>query len=813
MTAKRTSTGIAQFVRTLRTQGCADQTDGQLLSQFLFRRDEAAFVALVRRHGPMVLGVCHRVLGNAADAEDAFQATFLVLVRKAASLTARAVLGDWLHGVARRTALSARRDCARRRAKEQAMARPDVQGEAIQDDWLPLLDEELSRLPENYRLPIVLCDLEGKTRREAAARLGWPEGTVAGRLARGRALLARRLVRHGGAVSSISLAAVLAQNAAPACVSEALLHSTAQAASLFAAGTGAATAVISTKVAALTEGVVRAMFLAKLKTVTCALALTVLVGLGGAALVPGSGRLPAAGAATAPKEGDDAKPDAEAQKLVRQLGDPSFAKRQAADKALTNLGAPAAASVRVGMRDADPEIARRCKAIWPRLWQTEIARPDADRLAGYAHPLWIRFRKAAGDDSGSRALFAEMVADFRRFTRLEAAEADPGKAGALYAAELKLRVEALNRGYQEAEAAVPPGRLGLRLPAGGVPTRGEFAALLFLGTYPSTAAVTYPEAGDKNWTSNHNVTHYNVFGVGLWPKDREKAEIASIVRRLFVAWLGTRTDPTPAQFGMSLALHFHIAEVVPLARRKAADAALAPATRGFALLAVGRFGTPADLPLLQKAFADARVFHTDKDTWAEGKERPIKVQVGDTAIGSALWIYGQRVADFGFPFAAKYKNHPETPINYHLLGFSDDDTRQAAHKKAAEWLDEHKNDKATRYKVKDWQGLFDSKTTKHWKTEGQVIIEDGLLKIGGDKGGSIVTTASYARGSLSLAYRQAGDAKATMTWRGEEHALSPARQGWTSEGYERDAKGESPIRIVAPPGTTLLIREFAFRPY
>src|SRR6516165_6318979 len=102
--ANRTSTRIAQFVRALRTEGCADQTDGQLLSQFLSRRDEAAFVALVRRHGPMVLGVCRRVLQDVHDAEDAFQATFLVLVRKAASLTARAVLGDWLHGVARRTA-------------------------------------------------------------------------------------------------------------------------------------------------------------------------------------------------------------------------------------------------------------------------------------------------------------------------------------------------------------------------------------------------------------------------------------------------------------------------------------------------------------------------------------------------------------------------------------------------------------------------------------------------------------------------------------------------------------------------------------
>src|SRR5262249_3269719 len=193
----------------------------------------------------------------------------------------------------------------------------------------------------------------------------------------------------------------------------ALVASTIRAASLFAVGKAAATGMISAEVAALTEGMVRAMSLAKLKTVTCALVLTVLVGLSSVALIPGSGHLPAAGAA--PQEGGDAKPEAKAQKLVRQLGSSSFKKRQAAGKALANMGARAAASVRAGMGNADLEVATRCAALWPRLWQTEIARPDAHRLAGYAHPLWARFRKAAGDDPGSRTLFAEMVADFKRF--------------------------------------------------------------------------------------------------------------------------------------------------------------------------------------------------------------------------------------------------------------------------------------------------------------------------------------------------------------------------------------------------------------
>lgn len=261
MGSNRASMGIEGLLRTVCAHGTEGLTDGQLLGQFLAQRDEAAFAALVKRHGPMVLGVCRRILGNATDAEDAFQATFIVLVRRATSLATRAVLGDWLHGVARRTALNARRMAARRRVKEEAMARPEVQREEVRDDRLALLDEELSRLPEKYRLPIVLCDLEGWTRREAAERLRWPEGTVAGRLVRGRELLARRLVRHGVALSASSVPL--------ACVPAALASSTIKAA-VIAAGQ-AVTGVISANVAVLAEGVLHNMFLTKIKMATAML--------------------------------------------------------------------------------------------------------------------------------------------------------------------------------------------------------------------------------------------------------------------------------------------------------------------------------------------------------------------------------------------------------------------------------------------------------------------------------------------------------------------------------------------------------------
>jgi RNA polymerase sigma factor (sigma-70 family) len=243
-----------------------DGTDGQLLEQFLARHDEAAFAALVRRHGPMVLGVCRRVLGNAADAEDAFQATFLVLLRRAPSLVGRAVLGAWLHGVALRTALKARVDCARRRAREQAGAKPEAAAPAVRNDWLPLLDEELGRLPEKYRLPVVLCDLEGRTRQEAAGLLACPEGTVAGRLARGRAMLAKRLLRRAGSLSA-ALSAALPGGVARAVLAPGLLAATVRAAVVVAAGEVTAPGTVSVPAVVLARGVVEAMIWNKVKIV------------------------------------------------------------------------------------------------------------------------------------------------------------------------------------------------------------------------------------------------------------------------------------------------------------------------------------------------------------------------------------------------------------------------------------------------------------------------------------------------------------------------------------------------------------------
>src|SRR5713226_3246726 len=276
---------IDQLRRSTLIRDGAGLTDGQLLSRFIERRDEAAFEALVRRHGPMVLSVGRRLLRNHHDAEDALQATFLVLVRRAASIAPPEKLANWLYGVAYRTALKAKATNIKRAVRErQAMSQPD--SPAPPDPWrelLPLLDQELSRLPDKYRLPIVLCDLEGKSIKDAARNLDWPQGTLAGRLARARALLAKRVARHGLVLSVGTLTALLSQHMASAGVPSSIIFSTVQAAGLGATASSAA-GLISANVAALTKGVLKSMLLQKLKTATAVFLTLGMIGLGGGAL-------------------------------------------------------------------------------------------------------------------------------------------------------------------------------------------------------------------------------------------------------------------------------------------------------------------------------------------------------------------------------------------------------------------------------------------------------------------------------------------------------------------------------------------------
>jgi RNA polymerase sigma factor (sigma-70 family) len=321
---------LLPFLREL--AGDADEaTDGQLLERFLTLHQEAAFRALVDRHGPMVLGVCRRVLGNAHDAEDAFQATFLVLVRKAASVVPRELLANWLYGVAYRTAQKARvsrtrAHTARRRLVDRvtAMAQQARTEDEIWHDLQPVLDQELQRLPDKYRAAVVLCDLEGKPRKEAARQLGWPEGTLSGRLARARRLLAERLTRRGVTLSVAALAAALAKGGVAAAVPAALKTTVTQAALLTAGGQAVPAGVVSASVADLTEGVMKTMLMARLRVGVLLLAAVGLAmagtGLVAHQVVAAGGQQPARADGANPQPPDrDGPADDQAQRADAEL--------------------------------------------------------------------------------------------------------------------------------------------------------------------------------------------------------------------------------------------------------------------------------------------------------------------------------------------------------------------------------------------------------------------------------------------------------------------------------------------------------------
>jgi RNA polymerase sigma factor (sigma-70 family) len=303
----RYSAALFQSLERLFDYGSAvGSTEGELLERFVARHDESAFEALMARHGPMVLGVCRQLLHDPNDVDDAFQATFLVLVRKAGTLRRHDLLGNWLYGVAYRVAVRARCTAVRRLARvatglggvETLAAAGSREGadsslaHAIEREQTPWLHQEISHLPEKYRVPIVLCYFEGLTHDEAASRLNWSLGTVKGRLARARELLRRRLARRGLAGALSALAYPLATSESNAAVPAGLEYATLKAAQAVVSGTGAslvAASAVSLPVAALVRGVLEAMIMTQFKAI--ALPLVLVAGTVATGVVVAAGQL------------------------------------------------------------------------------------------------------------------------------------------------------------------------------------------------------------------------------------------------------------------------------------------------------------------------------------------------------------------------------------------------------------------------------------------------------------------------------------------------------------------------------------------
>jgi RNA polymerase sigma factor (sigma-70 family) len=684
----------------------ASDRDPELLRAFLVSRCEVAFAELVQRHGPMVLAVARRILGDTHDSEDAFQATFLVLARKAGTVRG-ANLAGWLYRVAVRSAQGVRvvrnrrsklEAAIRNRRRDSEDSRDVPSGEASErQDLVAILDDELDRLPEHYRLAVVLCELQGRSRKEAAAELNIPEGTLSSRLATAKRKLAERLTRRGVTASAAAVTAALAD------------HATARVpAELVRIATGSLSgSVVAARAAA---DVVKSMFVAQLKGVLVVVGLAAaLSGVG--ILVAGGARGAARAAADEPKSG----PVDPAAGLVRQLGDPSFATRESAGAKLRALGAKARPALEAAVRDPDPEVTRRSRALLAAIREDALAafmkQFDPRKSEEYDHPVWKRYVAIAGDSRASRELFARIMANGKWLRTLDKAEADPMSAPHVY----RVGIAEVFRDFDRDPAPTPEWPCN----------RGEEVAyLLLLGSYPDPSPPAKLEGDEippkslRNTTflgrgiicGEGQITHARGLALGLQGEllDTSKGVNAPAVAgapgtdrvfaRLLAAWL-VRRDPSsevvPPAF--RIASMQRVLEIVPIARRYAANdfeprREVPPTSTIAALELVARVGKRADLPLFERHFGD----ETQVATVAETRNYqplppPYTTQLRDVALGLALLLHGGNPEDFGFfvrkgaikQTAGRY----EIPWHSHFqLGFDGEASRTEAFAKAKAWL-------------------------------------------------------------------------------------------------------------------------------
>jgi|GEM_PF-3477493 len=671
-------------------------SDAELLRSFVAARGEDAFTELVRRHGPMVLAVCRRVLSHSHDAEDAFQAVFLVLARKANTVRS-ANLAGWLYGVAVRTARGVR--VMRNRRQKHAVRREVAsrsQKSGISDDaslmesapdsalllaeQAAIIDEELAKLPEQYRDAIVVCELRGLSRKDAAAELGIPEGTLSSRLAAAKRKLSVRLAARGLA-STVMLGAALA----PATVSAALEQSTALAVR------GLASNVAQTVASTVLKG----MLFDQLKAVVLATGLLLTGVCGGLAMTGSPDSPPGGNAATSPSSEDPAA------KLVKQLGSEDYGTREAVAKELHRLGSKAEPALRAGLKSDDPEIRTRCAAILGKIRKNALDDfankfdPKSEKLPD--HPIWKRFKALAGDTPASRALFARIIKNTEWRQRLDSAETGPEAAG---------------RQYREAVSEV--GRIvhanslvGFVIYVWPCDPAAQTAYLLFLGSFPGTQTVEETGADAQYLLSGeHQLIAARGLRLGLQDKEiapgsdnhyHATAALTPGSDRVFAKLLGEflthRSEQNLVYYGMTSAVTYHAAEVLPVARTIAADKTRAKITRCTALIAVAQFGTTTDLPLFKALFDETAIVASREPSVPPGAKPPptITAQVADESIALALLLCDQDPFEYGFTNAENlFQRENGRPVIAHYetlhFGFSDENARAAAHAKAKAFL-------------------------------------------------------------------------------------------------------------------------------
>ncbi len=656
----------------------------------------------------MVLAVCRRVLGDEHDAEDAFQAVFLVLARKAGAIRGSNLAG-WLYAVAVRTARGVRIMRDRRRKHEQANGRHEPAGEMpIADrDLAAIIDEELTKLPEIYREPVVLCELRGLSRKQAAEELGIREGTLSSRLAAAKRKLAERLSARG-----VTIPATLSAMLAPASVSAALLESTTTA--IRGAASGVANAAAS--------AVVKGMLFDQLKVVALSAGLLLAAVCGGLAMTGSPG---GSDPAPAPRPVHDP-----ATKLVERLGSDDFNERESAAKELRKLGPKAESALKEGLKSHDPEIRARCSTILSAIRKDALDDlvknfdPVAEKQP--EHPVWKRFKTITGDSRASRDLFARIITNKKWLQTLDKAEANPTSAGHIY----RVGVAEMFRDFHNDPAKSPPWPCD---------RPEEVAYLLLLGSYPDDnppAKLTGDEVVPPNLRGVEFLGRGIIFGegqilhaqgieLGLKGKYRFNApEIVGAVGtdrvfgKLFAAWLARR-DPSaevvPNAF--RIAATYRATEVLPIVRRHAANdfdpkRDVPPLVTIMALQLIAQLGTRADLPLFERHFGDeTNVAAVDKPRPDGAKDyyRPAPLtettQLRDVALGLALLLHGANPEDFGFvvrkdTFKQKDGRY-SIPWSTQLhLGFKGDASRTAAFKKAKAWLDDKQKELTFEEQVK-----------------------------------------------------------------------------------------------------------------